>query len=235
MLNDIQTSDILFFDIETVPQRASFAEVDEDEQALWHIKAESLNRGKEYDLAESYAQAGIYAEFGKIVCISVGYVTGDTIHTASYAGDDEREILLGFGSLLAGYFPKRFKRLCGHNAKEFDIPYVARRMVVHRIPLPPVIDIAGKKPWEVNHLDTLELWRFGDYKSFTSLKLLTHIFGIPTPKDDIDGSQVAGVYYNEHDVARIAVYCEKDVVATARVFQRLRGEKPVENVNHKDI
>ncbi len=233
---DTLTSNILFLDIETVPQAPSVDDLDEEGRALWQIKAQRLNGGNpDFDLAESYAQAGIYAEFGKIICIAAGYVEDNTIFTTSYYGDDERQLLDNFASMLRFSFSSRshFQRLCGHNIKEFDVPYIARRMIVNDLPLPHVLDVAGKKPWEVNFIDTIELWRFGDYKSYTPLRLLAHILGVPTPKDDIDGSQVARIYYEEHDLARIALYCEKDVVATARIFQRMRGEAMAEKAFHK--
>ena len=93
-------------------------------------------------------------------------------------------------------------------------------MVIHGIELPRVLNLFGKKPWEVPHLDTLQLWKFGDFKHYTSLSLLTEILGIPSPKDDIDGSDVAQVYYKEKNLARIVRYCEKDVLSLAQVILR---------------
>jgi hypothetical protein len=182
----------------------------------------------ETSVAEAFANsAGIYSEFGKIVCISVGFIyfKGLEMHfrTKSFAGDNEKTILDDFAQLLTKFCTTKEHTLCGHNIKEFDIPYICRRMLINGISLPSVLQISGKKPWEISFIDTLELWKFGDYKNYTSLKLLTAIFGIPTPKDDIDGSQVAGVYYKEKDIERIAVYCQKDVVATTQVFLRIHN------------
>ena len=134
-------------------------------------------------------------------------------------------MLKDFKNLLETHFNKTQHVLCAHNGKEFDFPYIARRMIINRIDIPFKLDLFGKKPWEVPHLDTLELWKFGDYKHFTSLKLMTHILGIPSPKDDIDGSEVRKVYYEEKDIDRIIRYCEKDTVAVAQVFLRLRNEE----------
>lgn len=239
-------SKIMFLDIETVPQRASLGELPDELIALWENKYQSLQRqqpdryGEDTSAEEAFSTAaGIYAEFGKIVCISVGfvYLKDRQMHlrTKSFAHDDERLILEGFARLLNGSWNTREHLLCGHNIKEFDIPYICRRMVIHRIPLPGLLDLGGKKPWETPLIDTMEMWKFGDKKSFTALKLLTAIFGLPTPKDDIDGSQVAQVYYGEHDLPRIAVYCEKDVVATAQVFLRLNQLPgiPPGNVEHR--
>ena len=230
MLNQISADDLLYVDIETIPATASLSDLTPEMQALWDRKSESF-RKPEQTAADVYQRAGIYAEFGRIICISAGliYRTPDGrrgFRTKSFASDDERALLDDFGRMLDGFCqPTRPERmLCGHNIKEFDVPYIARRMLINCVGLPGVIDVAGRKPWEVRMVDTMELWKFGDYKSFTSLNLLTHIFGIPTPKDDIDGSQVAEVYYGTHDIARIAVYCEKDVLATAQLLLRYKGE-----------
>ncbi|MDR1678572.1 MAG: 3'-5' exonuclease [Prevotellaceae bacterium] len=235
---DLQLDKILFLDIETVPQTAEFAQLPAELAQLWEEKAQMLQQrnperySAEQTAEDMFASAGIYAEFGKVVCISVGFVHYNRdkemcLRTKSFCGDDERELLIEFSDLLR----KNNYMLCGHNIKEFDVPYLCRRMLVNGLPLPPVLRIAGKKPWEVQFLDTLELWKFGDYKNYTSLKLLTAIFGIPTPKDDIDGSQVAGVYYNDHDLRRIAVYCEKDVTATAQLLLRMCGKNLIEEKN----
>lgn len=226
-------SGILFFDIETAPQCEDYSELDEESKKFWDWKSSYIK--KEALPEETYERAGIYAEFGKIVCISCGYLKTENnnrlMRITSFYGDDEKKILSNFKETLetpkkknsseGGYY---FDTLCGHNSKEFDIPYVARRMLINGIKLPSIINIAGKKPWEVNHLDTMDLWRFGDYKHYSSLALLTHIFGIPTPKDDINGSQVAEVYYKEKNYKRIAEYCAKDVKATIQLYLRLIGE-----------
>jgi DNA polymerase elongation subunit (family B) len=146
----------------------------------------------------------------------------------SYYHDDEETLLKQFKGLLEEHYNTPYHILCGHNAKEFDFPYICRRMLIHGIKLPAILDIAGKKPWEISHLDTLELWKFGDYKAFTSLALLCHVFKIPTPKDDISGADVARVYYEENDLERIKVYCEKDVLALIQLFLRMRGDQLVE-------
>ncbi|NCB69873.1 MAG: 3'-5' exonuclease [Bacteroidia bacterium] len=227
---------IMFLDIETVPAKADFSELSVELANLWEEKYNLIQKrmpekySDETSAAQAFAQsAGIYSEFGKIVCISVGFIhyKGPEMffRTKSFAGDDEVKLLSDFASLLARFCTSREHTLCGHNIKEFDIPYICRRMVIHGIALPSVLNISGKKPWEIQFIDTLELWKFGDYKNYTSLKLLTAVFGIPTPKDDIDGSQVAAVYYGENNIQRIALYCQKDVVATARVFLRMQGEK----------
>ncbi len=228
MLEQYKIDNILFLDIETVPQERSFSDVPESLQGLWDKKSKYF-RNEEESPADVYQRAGIYAEFGKIVCISVGFITisssGRTLREKSYAGHDEKLLLNDFAAMLN---KNSSKFLCGHNIKEFDIPYIARRMLINGITLPASLNIAGKKPWEVNFIDTLELWKFGDYKHYTSLNLLTNIFNIPSPKDDIDGSEVAGVYYEENDIERIARYCEKDVLATTQLFLRFKGEPLIE-------
>lgn len=226
MLEKIHLNNILFLDIETVPQEENFDRLDSEMQTLWDQKTQ-YQRREEFTPEEFYERAGIWAEFGKIICISVGYFTNknDIRHfrVTSFFGD-EVQILKDFSSLLSNHYNGAQHLLCGHNSKEFDIPFIARRMVINGIKIPQKLNLFGKKPWEIPHLDTLELWKFGDYKHFTSLKLLTKILGIPTPKDDIDGSQVAQVYYVEKDIDRIITYCEKDVIAVAQVFLKFRRE-----------
>ena len=216
---------VLFLDIETVPLEASFDALSEEEQQLFADKTR-YQRKDETSPKEFYSRAGIWAEFGKIVCISAGYFVDvsdkRSFRLTSFYGE-EPDLLLEFKDLLDQHFSKRYHKLCAHNGKEFDFPYIARRMLVNDVPLPNALKIAGKKPWEVPHLDTLELWKFGDYKHYTSLKLLTNTLGIPSPKDDMDGSRVADVFYNEKDVERIVNYCERDVVAVAQILLKFEG------------
>jgi predicted PolB exonuclease-like 3'-5' exonuclease len=223
MLEQYDLHNLLVIDIETVPQYKSHDQVPEHLQKLWELK--SKNQRKDDTAENFYTSAGIWAEFGKIVCISAGIFTGgkDTgLRIKSFAGHDEKELLTKFSALLFSQ-PANLV-LCAHNGKEFDFPYICRRLLINGLPFPPQLQIAGKKPWEVVHLDTMELWKFGDYKSYTSLNLLTAIFDIPTPKDDIDGSMVGHVYWNENQLDRICTYCQKDVVATAQLLRRYRGE-----------
>lgn len=222
MLPDKRPEDILFLDIETVPMASSFELLDPAQQDHWDKKSHQFRKEDETP-GDVYQRAGIYAEFGKIICISAGFICGRdpfAFRLKSFYGDDEKSLLTGFSALVTKFSRNREAVLCAHNGKEFDYPYIARRMVINGIIIPDILDNAGKKPWEVHLLDTLDLWKFGDYKSYTSLSLLTSVLGIPTPKDDIDGSMVAGIYYNEHDIKRIAKYCEKDVLAVARVLLR---------------
>lgn len=220
---------ILFLDVETVPLAADYNNLEGPWQEHWNYKSGFLAKMGESP-EELYARAGIYAEFGKIVCISVGCIQKQTENDCeqfflrSFFGDNESEILQAFSEVLTKW-SKKSQCLCGHNIREFDVPFICRRMLVNKLALPPLLDIAGAKPWEVRHLDTLQYWKFGDYKHFTSLRLLADIFNIPSPKDDIDGSQVADVYYKQGDLLRIARYCEKDVVTVLRLVQAMRGEE----------
>ncbi|UJH68951.1 3'-5' exonuclease [Allomuricauda sp. SCSIO 65647] len=226
MLYKLNLENILFLDIETVPQKESFGELDQERQILWEQKSQ-YQRKDEISPEEFYERAGIWAEFGKIICISVGFfaIDGDarSFRVTSYHGE-EIKILKSFKNLLIEHFSQTKHLLCAHNGKEFDFPYIARRMLINGIKLPYKLDLFGKKPWEVPHLDTMELWKFGDYKHFTSLKLLANVLDIPSPKEDMDGSMVRDVYYKESDLDRIITYCELDVVTTAQVFLRLRGD-----------
>lgn len=230
MLEKTPLDRVLFLDIETVPQTYQFPDLEETTRKLFEAKTRFM-QNEEKSFEELYNdRGGIYAEFGKIICISVGFVhetrTGNEIRMKSFYHDDEETLLKQFVNLLENN-PK-YAILCGHNAKEFDFPYICRRLLINGMKLPNVLDIAGKKPWEISHLDTLELWKFGDYKAFTSLALLCHVFQIPTPKDDISGADVARVYYEENDLERIKVYCEKDVVALIQLFLRMRGNSLVD-------
>jgi 3'-5' exonuclease len=235
ILTKYDLTNILFLDIETVSQKETYQEVEEDLRNLWHLKAQNLLRVEEADMTDDLAaqayqdRAAIYAEFGKIVCISVGVIKRNpngelTLYLKSYYGDDETELLRNFASLIDKSFnnPARHS-FCGHNIREFDIPYLCRRFMINQLPIPEVFDLQGKKPWEVSHIvDTLELWKFGDFKAYTSLKLLAAVFGFPSPKDDIDGSQVGRVYWEENNLSRIAKYCEKDVAAVVQLLLKLK-------------
>ncbi len=187
-------------------------------------KAEQLKRNNPDATADKlYSSAGIYAEFGKIVCLSCGYANGKEFRIKSFYGDDEKILLEEFADLLDKHYNNNYSLLCAHNGKEFDFPYIARRMLVNGIKLPEIINLAGKKPWEVRHIDTMELWKFGDYKHYTSLELLAALFNIPTPKDDIDGSMVGHVYWVEKDLDRIVTYCQKDVITITQLLRRYLG------------
>jgi predicted PolB exonuclease-like 3'-5' exonuclease len=235
MDREVPVNSILFLDIETVPMRERMEDLPEPFRKLWEKKAENILKQEELTAGEKFGRAGIYAEFGKIVCISVGFFPDrGEFRLKSFYGDDEQALLEAFITSLRdmeSYMRKNHKQLvlCAHNGKEFDFPYLARRMLILGLKIPDILNVAGKKPWEVPFLDTLEMWKFGDRKSFTSLELLAALFGIPTPKDDIDGSQVAEVYYKEKDLKRIARYCEKDVLTTARIYQRFVGMPSVKD------
>lgn len=228
MLNNIDTSKILFLDIETVPQVYRFQELNDNSKSLWSKKTKYLQEKDQLSAEEVYEKAGIYAEFGKIICISVGFLIqakGEMqIRLKSFSSMNEKKLLQGFIDLLNTHYNHNSYILCAHNGKEFDFPYISRRLLVNEMKLPILLNNAGKKPWEINNIDTLELWKFGDYKHYTSLELLTNIFNIPTPKDDIDGSQVAKIFYEDQDIDRIINYCEKDVIATIQLFQKYRGQ-----------
>jgi len=227
MLNKVKLENVLFLDIETVPEVQYFSELSEEKQELFALKTQ-YQRKDEVSAEDFYERAGIWAEFGKIVCISVGYFINQdstrSFRVKSLSGK-ERELLEGFKILLNGHFNEANHVLCAHNGKEFDFPYIARRMIINRIKLPAKLNLFGKKPWEIAHLDTLELWKFGDYKHYTSLKLLTNILEIPSPKEDIDGSDVSRVYYEENNLDKIVKYCERDTVAVAQLLLRFNNQE----------
>ena len=230
---------ILFLDIETVPQYSTYTELPEAWKSLWAVKAGYIIRNKEDETIETvYPRAGIYAEFGKIICVSCGFITGSDIHRKivlkSFSGDNEQLVLHEFAEMLKKWSGTEPRYLCGHNGKEFDFPYLCRRMIINGIPIPVILDTSGKKPWEVNHLDTMDLWKFGDFKNYTSLNLLAHTLGIDTPKDDIDGSVVWEVYWKERNLDRIVTYCQKDVVTVAQILLRMMGE-PIINAENIEV
>lgn len=241
-----QLHKILFIDIETVPQTGKFEELPKEMQELWEIKFDLLRRKmaekypEEMTSAQGYqSSAGIYSEFGKIICISVGFMpksrASASFRIKSIAGKDEKQLLVEFSALVERFFVSAEHNFCGHNIKEFDIPYICRRMLINNLQLPEALQINAKKPWEVNILDTLDFWKFGDYKNYTSLRLLTTVLGIPTPKDDIDGSQVAEVFYQNNDLPRIVAYCQKDVLATAQVWLKMNGYPLIDTKNVKYV
>lgn len=228
MLNNINPENILFLDIETVPQCCHYNELEERTKELWDKKASSFRRDiTDETPADLYERAGIYAEFGKIICISVGYIRKEdqeqVLRVKSFYGDDEKKLLSDFIQLMDAYYSKGDSLLCAHNGKEFDFPYIARRILINGLKIPTLLNIAGKKPWEVALLDTMDLWRFGDYKSYTSLNLLASVFNIPTPKGDIDGSMVSKVYWEDKNLERIVSYCKRDVVTIVQIFLKFKG------------
>jgi len=235
MLDEIKLSNVLFLDIETVPQYSTYSDVPEPFNKLWDEKSKNF---REQETAEDvYSRAGIYSEFGKIICISVGIISeknGRKIRLKSFADDNEKVLLENFFDLLNKKFNRNEHVFCAHNGKEFDYPYIARRGLINGLKLPKILDNASKKPWEIKHLDTLELWKFGDYKHYTSLNLLAAVFGIKSPKDDISGADVAKVYYVEKDLPRIVTYCEKDVLTVAQLLLCYKGEPLIneENIEH---
>ena len=239
IVKEIDPSRVLFIDVETVPLSSGYNELPEELKPFWDRKAGQISRGDGSTPEEMFEKAGIYSEFGRIVTISAGVITrsGDIrgLRVKSFYGDDEKSLLEEFAAMVTAFSRGKEALLCAHNGKEFDFPYIARRMLINGLPVPALLDNAGKKPWEVNLIDTMELWKFGDYKHYTSLALICTLLGIPTPKDDIDGSQVAGIYYNEGDIKRIALYCEKDVLALARLFLRLRGDDTIDDSSVESV
>ncbi len=228
--------DILFLDIETVAATGQYSSLGERLKTQWSRKAGFFKQREEGMTDEDmyYERAGIYAEFGKIIVIGVGKLNTNekgelTLKTKALFDDDEKKLLEAFKVLLekmdAG------TKLCAHNGKEFDFPYLSRRMLINEIALPSLLNFAGKKAWEVPHLDTMELWKFGDYKHYTSLDLLATLFNIPTSKSVMDGSQVNSVYYRDKDLNKIAEYCVSDVIAVAQVYLKMKGMNAIPQQN----
>ncbi|MCI4667879.1 MAG: 3'-5' exonuclease [Bacteroidia bacterium] len=230
MFKPSQIENLLFLDIETAPMAPTYEQLDPRMRELWDSKMLRYQRQEpDKDAPQLFLEkAGIHAEFGRVVCISCGYVFFDEltkqpeIKMKSYFGENEKEILTEFSKMVNKFTQSKPGRsLCAHNGKEFDFPYLGRRYVIQGLEIPYVLRTHGKKPWETGFVDTMELWKFGDYKAYTSLNLLSAVLGIPSPKDDIDGSQVRSVFWEERDHERIRVYCEKDVLTTAQVLLRM--------------
>lgn len=228
MLDEIKLEQILFLDVETTSQYKHYSDAPSHIQELWDEKAKNIIKEDNVTSADIYRRSAIYAEFGKIICVSLGFLIKHngvyTLRIKSIYGHNEKKLLEELADVINRFHAKHKDcYLCAHNGKEFDFPYMARRMLINRIKLPKLLDIAGKKPWEVFHLDTMELWKFGDYKSYTSLKLLAAVFNIPSPKNDIDGSQVYDVYWHENNLPRIVEYCQKDVLTLCRLLFCYKG------------
>jgi 3'-5' exonuclease len=234
---------ILFLDIETASQHDSYHAMPDEWKELWETRASTLMRTQtDTNPEQLYSRAGIYAEFGKIICISCGVIQGcgadKRLIIKSFCCDDEKELLRQFCQMLQKWNADNDKFFCAHNGKEFDFPYLCRRMIILGLQLPACLQIAGKRPWEVPFLDTMELWKFGDYKSYTSLNLLARVLGIESPKDDIDGSMVSVLYWSAKDederaivLERIVTYCQKDVVTAAQVYLRIQGQEIISPSN----
>jgi DNA polymerase elongation subunit (family B) len=240
----------LFIDIETVSEVGIYAELPQHKKELWSIKATHIRKYSTEDNSKTDEElyknkAGIFSEFAKIVCISMGFLGFDgdepnKIRIKSLAGENENTLLNDFVRILTNHYsdPEN-SRIAGHNIKEFDIPFICRRLVIHQIKFPILLDISGKKPWQTAHiLDTMDMWRFGDYKNYTSLSLLAGTLGIISPKDDIDGSMVSYTFWVENDLERIITYCQKDVITVIQIMMRFAGQdlfsdEQVEYINQK--
>jgi len=229
-MQHIPLDHLLVIDIETVPCYKEFEQSPDEMQGLWASKHHQLKITDETQAESFEKRAGIYAEFGKVICISIGYFHKQQgsfkFRMKSFSGDDEAALLQSFTALLNQLFKQNPSFVfAGHNIREFDIPYLCRRMMINKIDLPSLLNFSGKKPWELHSIDTLHLWRFGDYKNYTSLKLMAYVLGIPSPKEDIEGKDVARVYWHENDLSRIVAYCQRDVATVARLLLRFREEQ----------
>lgn len=236
-MTEKELSNILFLDIETASGSADYNSMDERLRYHWDRKSGFLKNPEDQDADEMYFdRAGIFAEFGKILTIAVGYLGRSPegewgLRVKAFANDDEQVVLQGFKHLIQTKFDSTELKLCAHNGREFDFPYICRRMLILGIPLPDILNVGEKKPWEVPFIDTMDLWKFGDRKNFTSLDLLATLFDIETSKDDIDGGMVNQVYYHEQGLDRIAQYCKKDIVVTAQLFLKLKSLPPIDDHN----
>ncbi len=223
---------LLFIDIETVPQKGSFDELNVDWQHLWEEKTQRIIPENETPASFYFQRAGVMAEFSKIVCISTGYFNNDKLRIKSFYGDDEKKLLQEFISTINQLEKANNKwSFTGHNIKEFDVPFICRRLLMNNLPIPEYLDFQNMKPWDTNLVDTFQYWRFGDYKNFTSLKLLAACLNVPSPKDDIDGSMVAEVYWKEKNLTRIVTYCQKDIVTVANIVLRFMNKEIIKEEN----
>jgi hypothetical protein len=246
-MQQIRPEDLIIIDIETASSSSSFEGLSEEWKMLWadkvkHTLPEGIEAPEFYPL-----RAGVMAEFAKVVCISMAYFNKEQnlrMRVKSFYGHDEKKILQEFVNTI-NKIESHNSKWCfaGHNIKEFDIPFICRRLLINNLPIPRYLDFQNMKPWETNIVDTFQYWRFGDYKNFTSLKLLAAAMGIPSPKDDIDGSMVGELYWNGTDaertaaLKRIAVYCQKDVITTGNIFLRFKNMAvvPIEDVDIVEV
>lgn len=219
-MNKTEIEKILFLDIETVPLTYNYTDLNETAKDLWNKK---WQYNKDISPEQQYVKAGIYAEFAKVIVIGLGYYHQGKFRIKTIASANELEVLTEFSDLLKLHFNTSSHLLCAHNGKEFDFPFLCRRFLINNLPLPKTLQIQGLKPWEVKHIDTMDLWKFGDVKNFSSLNLLAHVLGLPSPKDDMDGSMVGKTFYEEKNLEKIATYCKKDVITLARVYNRFAG------------
>lgn len=230
MLENVSPTKVLFLDIETAPISPKYSELDEEFKFLWDKKSEYFREDQSAE--DIWLKSAVYSEFAKVICISVAalYKEGDfyKMKVKSVYDDNEKNMLEVFSNMLIDYKKKKDYLLCAHNGKEFDFPFLARRMLINRIKLPEVLDIAGQKPWEVNLLDTMNLWKFGDYKHYTSLELLAAVFGLKSPKADIEGSMVPSLYWEGGNMERIRSYCSKDAATVANLFLVYKGINPID-------
>lgn len=238
MLNNINIYDLLFLDIETVPVESDHESLLPHFKEFWEKRSSAFRKESE-SASDVYGRAGLDAEFGKIICISVGILKKENnknfFRVKSFFGDDEKLLLTDFSGMLSQYIQKRDIHLCAHNGKNFDFPFISRRMLVNGVRLPQILDNAGKKPWESRFLDTMELWKFGDYRHYVSLDLLAELFSIETPKEEMNGSMVSDVYWKEKDLQKIVRYCEQDVLCVAQLILKFKGEDPIPQQNIQSI
>jgi uncharacterized protein YprB with RNaseH-like and TPR domain len=227
MLGHINPENLICIDIETVPAHPDFGSLPDELKELYLKKSERLKHENENEEEQYFNHAGIYAEFGKIICITLGLFKKEKgeyhIRIKSLCSDDEKKVLQDFAAILMKHPRRNRLQFCGHNIREFDIPFLCRRFLIHHLDLAEPMDISGRKPWDVNMVDTMQLWRFGDIKHFTSIKLLALILGIESPKNDIDGKDVGRVYWKEKNLQRIVEYCQRDVITVAQLVMRFKG------------
>ena len=231
--------DILFLDIETVGAVEDHSGLTERFKTLWARKAAFFKRDEGQTVDQLFTQrAGIYAEFGRVVVIAIGrYFDAENgelgFKTKYFAGENEKDILTAFRMMLEKQDPVN-TRLCAHNGKEFDFPYLCRRMLINDMMPPALLNQTGRKPWDVTHLDTMDMWKFGDFKNYTSLDLLAALFNIESSKGVMDGSMVNEVFYKEKDLTKIAEYCIGDVVTIGQIYLKLKGMATIkpENIIH---
>lgn len=229
ILEDLDLKSVLVMDIETVSGQKSYEDLSDKWKLLWNKKASNIKSNEEDTPESLYSRAAIYSEFGKVISICCGMFTlkeGEWFFKVKdFSGHDESVLLQDFADMLNKHFSNGMYRFCTHNGREFDIPYLCRRMLVNRIKLPSMLDMSGLKPWEVQHIDTMDLWKFGDYKAYTSLNLLAALLDIPSPKDDIDGSMVGSVYWEENDLERIVAYCKKRHCYNSKGFDETQNDE----------
>lgn len=228
----VKPDDVVFINIEGVPELSSTADLSDSMRQLW----ESLPHPATLSSDEAYRAMGLCAEFGKVACVTAGVIrsrAGETepyFITSTYAADDERQVLCDFSEMIGNFFSSspRSHFVCGHGVLASDIPFFAKRLIVNRLPLPALFDKHGRRGLEENVIDTAVFWSMGNAAApLVSAPLLASVLGIDVDPADYDAIEAASLYHDDRDINALALRSERKVLVAARIFRAMRGESPI--------